>query len=258
MATVPSVYVILGTPGSGRREIVRDLVENGLEAADKVQVLLADSEAADPADALLAGRAATTVTRWTGAPDLPDADLVPGATVFLLADPRGDAVSQIEALKPWLAERGAELARVLAVVDCQFAEKHPALLAWYEACIHFADVVLLTHREGVANKWVSDFMRHFADQFFPCLFLQVKKAGLANPALVLEPQSRRVSQYFEEDYVDLSDIVIETGDDEAEEGEAVQPGEDDGIIPPEPYFVRLRSGRRAKEVPDPRPHFAAK
>jgi len=258
MATVPSVYFILGTPGSGRREIVRDLVENGLEAEAKVQVFLAESEPAAPADAALAARANTTVTRWTGAPDLPAARLEPGATVFLLADPHGDAVTQVESLKPWLVGRGAELARVLVVADCRFAERHPALLAWYEACIHFADVVLLTHREGVANKWVSDFMRHFADQFYPCLFIQVKKTGLPNPALVLEPQSRRVSQYFEEDYVDLSDVVIETGDDEAEEGEAVQPGEDDGIIPPEPYFVRLRSGRRAKEVPDPRPQFAAK
>lgn len=254
------VYFVLGTPGSGRREIVRDLIDNGFEPTDRVSVLLSEREEADPADVRLAGRAATTVQRYAGdAAGLPAGlELPAGAAVFLLADPREDVITQLEGLKAWVATRGGEVARIFTVVDCQFGERHPALLAWYEACIHFTDVVLMTKREGVANKWVSDFTRHFTEQFFPCLFLQVKKTGLANPALVLEPQPRRVSQYFEEDYVDLSDVVIETGDDEAEEGERVEPGEDDGIIPPEPYFVRMRSGRREKEVPDPRPHFGTK
>ena len=39
-----------------------------------------------------------------------------------------------------------------------------ALLAWYDACVHFSDVVLLQRREGVANKWVSDFLKHHEDQ----------------------------------------------------------------------------------------------
>lgn len=254
------VYFILGTPGSGRREIVRDLIDNGLDATERAVVLLADTEPADPADVALAARAATTVQRYVrGEASLPaKVKLESGSVVFLLADPLGDTVTQVEDLKPWLAARGAELARVFTVVDCQLAEKHPVLMQWFEACIHFSDVVLMTRREGVANKWVSDFTRHFTEQFFPCLFIQVKKTGLPNPALVLEPQPRRVSQYFEEDYVDLSDVVIETGDDEAEEGERVEPGEEDGVIPPESYFERLRGGRRVREVPAVRDYLAAK
>ena len=38
------VYFILGTPGSGRRGIVRDLIENGLGAEDQALVLLAEGE----------------------------------------------------------------------------------------------------------------------------------------------------------------------------------------------------------------------
>jgi len=252
------VYFILGTPGSGRRAIVRDLIENGIEG--KSLVLLAESEAADPVDEKLSALENAEVRRWTwtGAA-LPPVEGIDGATVFFLADSQVSPIDQLEALKPWLAAHGAELARIFCVVDCQLAEKQPVLRQWFDACIHFADVVFLTRREGLANKWLSDFIAHFKDQRFPCHFVQVKAKGdLATPLVWLDPTPRRVSQYFEEDYVDLSDVVIETGDDEAEEGEPVEPGEEDGIIPPEPYFVKLSSGRREREVPDVRDYLPKK
>lgn len=245
-----SVYFILGTPGSGRRAIVQDLVENGFAATDRIVVLVAGSEPADPADAKLAARAATTFVRWQPGPDgLPTSSLEADATVFLLADSRGDAVTQIESLKPWLARQGGELARIFCVVDCQFAERHAATALWFDACIHFSDVVLLTRRDGVENKWLSGFIRRYEEQFFPCHFMQVRKTGIANPALILEPQPRRVSQYFDE-FDALPEVEIETDDEE--------PDDDDAETPPaEPYFERNRSGRRVKELPDVRAFYPA-
>ncbi len=255
-----SVYFILGTPGSGRRGIVRDLIENGLAADEKALVLLAASEQNDPVEARLAALPNAEVRRWQWQePALPRVDLPAGATVFLLADSHASPIDQLEALKPWLKAQGAELARIFCVVDCALAEKQPVLRQWFDACIHFADVVFLTRREGVANKWLSDFIRHYKDECFPCHFVQVKAKGtLTTPLVWLDPSARRVSQYFEDDYVDLSDVVIETGDDEAEAGDAVEAGEEDGIIPPEPYFARLSSGRRAREVPDHRAYLPGK
>lgn len=246
------VYFILGTPGSGRRAIVRDLIVNGLGADEKAVVLLAESEASDPGDEKLAALANAEVRSWTWVPPtIPPMQLPVGVTVFLLADSLASPIDQIEALKPWLQAQGAELARIFTVVDCGLAEKQPVLRQWFDACIHFSDVVFLTNRAGVDNKWLSDFLKRFKDERFPCHFVQVKAKGdLPTPLVWLDPTPRRVSQYFEDDYVDLSDIVIETGDEEDEEGEPVEPGEDDGIIPPEPYFVRQRSGRREREVPD--------
>jgi hypothetical protein len=246
------VYFILGTPGSGRREIVRDLIENGLGPSDPVLVLLADGEPSDPAEEKLAARAATQVRRekWTPVA-LPGVKLPAGGSVFLLADVLADPITQIETLKPWLAQHGAELARIITVVDCRLAEQHPALRPWYEACVHFSDVVFLTKREGVANKWLSGFLRHFRDECFPSHFIQLKKDGVPNPALVLEPQPRRVSQYFDP-AEDLSGVEIETDDEEnAEEDDEDQP-------PTEPYFERLRNGRRAKELPDLRDYLPAR
>lgn len=251
-ASRPLVYLVLGTPGGGRRALVADLVENGLEPAAPVRVLLAAGEAADPADALLAARPNVEVQRWEwAAPGFPPLQAPAGATVFLLADPRVSPVDQVEALKPWLAAAGAELGRVLTVVDCSLAEREPALLAWYDACVHFSDAVLLTKRAGVANKWVSTFLRHYQSQQLPCHFIQLKKEGLANPALVLDPSPRRVSQYFDE-VDELPDVEIETDDEEGEEDE-------DGLVPEvDPYFERMRGGRRVKEVPDLRDYLPAK
>ncbi|MFZ5497327.1 MAG: hypothetical protein ACOZE5_18550 [Verrucomicrobiota bacterium] len=255
-----SVYFILGTPGSGRRALVRDLVENGLGADEQAVLLLAETEAADPADARLAALANLEVRRWKWtAPALPVLRLPAGATVFFLADSRASPIDQLEALKPWLQAQGAALARIFSVVDCGLAEKQPVLRQWFDACIHFSDVVFLTNRAGVGNKWLSDFLRHFKNERFPCHFVQVKAKGdLPTPLVWLDPTARRVSQYFEDDYVDLSDVVIETGDDEDEEGEPVEPSAEDGLIPPEPYFVRQRGGRRLKELPDLRDYLPSK
>jgi hypothetical protein len=250
MATVPSVYFILGTPGSGRRDLVRDLVENGLAAENRVVVLVATDEAADAAEEKLAARPRTEVRRCAWDKDgLPAEKLPADATVFLLAAAAADPITQLEALKPWLEQRGAELARIITVVDCQFAQKHPPLLQWYDALLHFSDVALLTRRAGVENKWLSDFLKHFQERYLPTLFIQCKKGDLPNPALVLDPVARRLSQYFDE-AEDLSDIVIETDDDEEPEE-----GEDDGLPPPEAYFERLRNGHRAKPLPNLRDYL---
>jgi hypothetical protein len=246
------VYFILGTPGSGRRAVMRDLIENGLAAEEKALVLLADREAADPADEKLAALANAEVRRWTWTePALPQVEGLAGATVFFIADSLASPMDQLEALKPWLEEHGATLARVFCVVDCQLAEKQPVLRQWFDACIHFADVVFLTRREGLANKWLSDFISHFKDQHFPCHFVQVKTKGdLTTPLVWLDPTARRVSQYFDEgeSYVIEG---LETDDEEDDE-------EDTGLLPPEPYFVRLTSGRRDKELPDLRDYLPKK
>ena len=244
-----SVYFILGTPGSGRREIVRDLVEHGLAPTDPVLVLLSAGEPADVIDEKLAQRGKTTIVRagWTPAA-LPSAGLPADGVVFFLADSHADPITQLELLHPWLLANGAQLARIFTVVDCQFAEKHRALRAWYKACIYFSDVVFLTKRAGVANKWISDFLGHFEDDCSPSLFIHLKKSGIENPALVLDPQPRRLAQYFDE-AVDLSEVEIETDEEEADEEN------DDGLPQPEPYFERLRSGRRVKELPDIRKYL---
>lgn len=243
-AEKPLVYLILGTRGAGRREVVADLIEGALGETDRPAVLLADDEAADEADARL-----PAPTRWSWRDDTIAAGLPREATqVFFVTSGRRNPVEQIEVFKAWLEAQGGELARVLCVVDCRLASKHPELLPWFEACVHFADVVLLNRREGVENKWVSGFLGHFQKLHYPCLFEMVKGGRVRNPALVLEPQARRMTHVFDEEqdwiFTDSSGEEI----DEQEESE----GEEEVEAAPEeePYFVRDAAGRRLKKVPD--------
>lgn len=242
----PLVYLILGATGSGRRQLLADLIQDGLAPEDRGAVMVSESE---PPDAAFDEKL-PRLTRWRWQDDRIDGAWAEEAThVFFVADGSRDPVDQVEAFKPWLAIGGGELARVLCIVDAQRAERHPALLAWYEACVHFADIVLLNKREGVANKWMSDFTNHFKKQFVPSLFELVKDGRVKNPALVLQPEARRLSHYLDEeqDWVftnadgDEIDEQEETGD-ENEEIEA-KPEED-------PYLVRDAAGRRAKRLPD--------
>lgn len=249
MDSVPSIYFVLGTPHSGRRAVLADLIENGIETGNRTLVLLEESEVADAGDAKLALLKSTEIRRWKwNGSELPGVSLEGVDTVFFVASSTGDPVTQLEALKPWLVHHHVELSRIFCVIDCQLAEKTPPLLPWYDACVHFSDVVFLSRREGVANKWLSDFLRRYADEFVPSLFLQLKKTGIANPALVLEPQPRRVSQYFDEGEVALPPgiEIEETGDEPDSDDE----DDDSELIQPEPYFERERSGRRVKELPN--------
>jgi hypothetical protein len=239
----PLVYLILGASGSGRREILAKLFEDLPEGA-RPAVMLAESETSAASDATL-----PNVVRWTAADDILAAALPRGAShVFFVTDGRRNPVDQVEAFKPWIEAQGGELARVFCIVNCQLGEKHPALLAWFEACVHFSDVVLLNRREGVQNKWVSDFLGHFKKQFYPCLFETVKEGRVKNPALVLEPEARRMSHVFDGD---TAWIFTNAEGDEIDEQDEVDDEDEVEAAPEEdPYFVRDAAGRRQKKLPD--------
>lgn len=237
----PLVYVILGATGSGRREIVADLIDAGLATDESARpvVLMAEDEPASEFDSHLPARAP-----WSRDEGGIVAEHPPDAThLFFIADGRGNPIDQLEALKPWLAAADAELGRIICVVNCRLAEAHPPLLAWYDACIHFSDIVLLHQRQGVENRWISDFLARYREKFYPCLFETVKQGRIKNPALVLEPQARRMSHSFDEE-VDWV-VAGEAGADED-----VEDGEVDVAPEVDPYFERRPGGRRVIEIPD--------
>lgn len=241
----PLVYLILGASGSGRRELLIDLIEGGLAEGDRPAVMVSADEAAEAADTKL-----PLVSRWEWRDDVIVGELPREAThVFFLTDGRRNPIDQTEVFKAWLETQGGELARVLCVVNCQLVEKHPPLLAWFEACVHFADVVLLNRREGVENKWVSDFLTHFKKQYFPCLFETVKEGRVKNPALLLEPQARRMTHVFDEEQ---DWIFTDSSGEEIDEQEESEDGDDEIEAKQEedPYFERRNGGRRVKELPD--------
>lgn len=257
------VYVILGAPGSGRREVLSDLITDGLNPVDeRAHVYLPAGEPVRPEDEKL-GASSVARMAWNAELQLLVADAPPpeATHVFIVLDGRIDPVDQLEALKPWLAAHALPVARILTVVHCQLAEKTPALASWFDACIHFSDIVLLGRREGVSNKWVSDFRRRYEAQYMPCLFEMVKGGRVKNPAAVLDPVARRLSQFFdptEWDDIDLADVEIGESDDE--DGENVRPLsktelDPDDQPPVEPWLERDAAGRRKQPLPDIRKYL---
>ena len=240
MPESPLVYLILGASGSGRREVVADLIDGGEIESGRSAVMLAEGETPAPADE---NHAPVFRWRWTSGQMIDGALPENADPVFFFAHGRLNPVDQLEAFKPWLDAQGGGLGRIICVVNCQLAERHPALLRWYDACVHFSDVVLLNRREGVSQKWIGEFEARFRGQFFPCVIEIVKGGRVRNPALILEPQALRISHAFD-DEVDWE--TVEGGDEAVDEEEAdeveMQPAED-------PYFARNAAGRRIKEIP---------
>lgn len=240
----PLVYLILGAAGSGRRKVLTDLLEDGLVAGDRPAVMLAAGETADEADAKL-----PALTRWSWTDGQIVGVLPVGAThTFFISDGRENPVEQIEVFVAWLEAQSGQIARVLTVVNCQLVEKNAALMLWYDACVHFSDIVLLNKREGVANKWMSDFQTYFKKQFVPCLFEFVKDGHIKNPALVLDPQARRMSHVFD----DEQDWIFKTTEGEIidEDQETEGDEEVEATREEEPYFARDAAHRRVKRLPD--------
>jgi hypothetical protein len=252
------VYVILGAPGSGRREVIADLIAGGLDpATERAHVYLPTGEERRPEDEML-GAASVSPLAWNGDLQLLVADAPPAACthIFFLLDGRIDPVDQLEALKPWLAAHSLPVARIFTVVHCQLAQAHPELQPWFDACIHFSDVVMLNRREGVANKWLSEFRRRYEDQHMPFVFELVKAGKVKNPPAILDPVARRLSQFFdptEWDEVDLEGVEI--GESEDEDGENSRPLaaselDPDDQPPLEPWLERDAAGRRRRALPD--------
>ncbi|GAB5559445.1 MAG: hypothetical protein SynsKO_10920 [Synoicihabitans sp.] len=246
------VYLILGAPGSGRREVVADLIEGGLDETDSAAVFLSARE-----EASALGDAAMAIWEWTE--DLTMVgDWPKGADVgFFVADGRIDPVDQVEAFKSWAASHGASVVRVICVAHCALLHEHEELMAWYDACIHFSDIVLLNRRDGVPNKWVSDYQTRFAKRFLPCLVEMVRKGRIKNPALVLDQQARRMSHWFDEDDSDGWRAFVAEAEDVIIEDEAEGEEDLDETEPVDEYLERNLGGGRRKRIPDIREFLPA-
>lgn len=234
----PLVYLIYGIPGSGRREVLFDLIDGGLEGKEQALYFRHEGEAASPFDEQLEALDTVGIVDWK----LSDAKVTHGEInaapekIIFLAPGSCDPADAAEAVKTWTELNNCQIARVITVVHCAFLSNNSTAQAWFDACIHFSDIVLMNRRESVNNKWIRAFELGYQKQFSPARFIMVKKGRVANPLEVLEPEARRLSLYFDE--------LIPIEDDEFEDDE--QPED----TKPDKYIERLESGQRAYRVPD--------
>ena len=249
------LYIFLGAEGSGRREVLLDLIEMGLpEHSATMTLYLSEDEPPSPLDEEFHAIPHSAILNYRLEDEFKiNAENTPPDTsaVFFLTDGRANPVDQIEALKYWMHSRELALVRIITIVNCRLGQAHNALFAWFEACVHFSDTVLLNKRTDETEKWVINFCGHFRKHCYPCEFQLVKKGQVENPATALDDQTRRLTLIFD----DLADSCAPPNifEDSAGnwESENEENREDfDPEIRPDPYLERLPSGLRAKSIPD--------
>lgn len=238
MSDRPLVYLIFGIPDSERRSVLYDLIEGGLPRTEHVLYFRPKGEIDSPYDEKIAALDHVSAVDW----ELVEGKVKHGTIsaapekIFFLAPGTSNPADVIEALKSWITHNQCELGRIITVVHCTFLSQQEQSRAWFKACIHFSDVVLLARRESVDNKWLKEFEAEYRKACFPCHLELVSQGKAKNPVAVLEPEARRLSLYFDE--------LIPIEDDEFEDEE--QPED----LKPDLYIERNESGQRAHPIPE--------
>lgn len=236
MSECPPVYLIYGIPGSERRSILYDLIEGGLPQSEQVLYFRPEGEIDSPQDAAIQALENVSVVEWELSGGKVKHGRIAAAAdrIIFLAPGISDPAEVAEALKAWIGHNNCELARIITVVHCSFLKEEEKSKGWFDACIHFSDVVLLARRESVDNKWLKSFQTRYRKECFPCHVELVTHGKAKNPAAVLEPEARRMSLYFDE--------LIPIEEDEFEDEEQPQDTK------PDPYIERNEGGQRARPI----------
>lgn len=260
-------YVFTGAAGSGRREVMADLLAWSSQTPGERQsfVVFVPEGEKSVSNEVFDGIA--DVLSWNGVGEALEMPSIPEGTdvAFILLDGLANPVDQFENLATWLQNHPeVELARVLTVVNSRLLFEKPGLKLWFDALVHFSDVVLFNNRAEVPNKWFSDFKQRFVKECYPCMFELVKDGRVHNPAEVLYPEARRMSLAFDfleaDTLANSSDalltdyeIVDETENEDA--GVVVEDEEEDESPEPEKFFERDAAGRRRIRLPDIKAHL---
>ena len=238
MSESPKVYLLLGPKGSGRRKIFLDLIQELLESSSILWFRhCSDSEASYASiNARIEGLSSLECVQWT----LENSKIKHSSIkanpdyIFFMAPADVDLAETIEGLKGWLNKNDCTLTRIITVIHSEMACHNAIALKWFEASMHFSDIVLLNKRELVEGKWVQDFISNYKKRYFPTRFEYVKKDQVSNPMDILDHQVYRNSLYFDE--------LMPIEEDEIEELQSEDTKED-------PYIERLESGKRVKPIP---------
>ncbi|MDP0501727.1 MAG: hypothetical protein Q7P63_16660 [Verrucomicrobiota bacterium JB022] len=251
------LYIILGVNPADRILLADFLIRTGWEASEKVSLWLEEADL--PTTEHKLARQIQIEAIASGTPTIPAGEESEAA--FLLPPLGDDPRDWLEAVRGWQEEFDLDLARIITIFDCPAVHDHPSLRQWYDACMHFSDVLLFSHRDAVEKKWVSELERDLQKHAYPFMVATLKKSGaVEGPSELLFPEARRLSQFFDEpepleaptEYMGI-EIVDETPEEvleeiEDEEGEAEpQPGD----AASDPYLARYDYGQRKIKIPLP-------
>jgi len=236
----PLVFLFLGCKGSDQFRVLADLIEFGTGKEEISALYHAAGDAENVASDFQVKHREVKVAAYQIVDGRLEISVPEGVElVFIAAEGVADPTDLVEAFHAWLPGSGCALGRVVTVLHCDLAVRQKVAFDWFECCIHFSDVVLLSRREKVTNKEMKRFLDHYEEECYPCLWEYVKKGRVSNPSLVLDTQPRRISRIFDEpEFFDDDEE-----DDELEEDVA-------GDVTKDRFLKRASGGMRSVELPD--------
>ncbi|NCG09097.1 MAG: hypothetical protein GWO81_05960, partial [Verrucomicrobia bacterium] len=164
MPESPRVYIIFGIPDSERRATFYDLIVSGLPKDSPALYFKPKGEADGSFDEKIAALKNLQTVPWELRENKVEHERIeaPAEAIFFLTPGTADPADAAEAIKAWSDNNHCQIARVITLVHCDFLQANPATQAWFEACIHFSDFVLLARRENTSQKWLKDFQARFS------------------------------------------------------------------------------------------------
>ena len=155
MAESPKVYLILGPNGSGRRALLADFIDSS-ESESSVLYFKHRDEIINDYDSSLESLNALSTVLWSieGSKIKHESISVSPSSIFFIAPASIDLADVMEGLKGWLGKNDCQLTRIITIIDCKSLSENNSQNSWYEAAVHFSDMVLLNRREGVSEKWI--------------------------------------------------------------------------------------------------------
>ena len=234
MAESPKVYLILGPNDSGRRALLSDFIDS-LESEKSVLYFKHKDEITNNYDSSLERLNNVRMLLWS----VEDSKVkhesinINPSSIFFIVPASTLLADVMEGLKGWLAKNSCQLTRIITVINCKSLSEDDSQNNWYDAAVHFSDIVLLNRREGVSEKWIRDLQIDKKRQFYPTRFELVKKNRVINPSDILDSQIFRTSLFFD-DFISI----------EEDEFQDLLP-EDRRM---DPYIERLENGKRRKSI----------
>ncbi len=232
--------LLLSGPNPGRWKLVRETIHQALPKDEGVNLYVSPAET-ESAHAWFAPDR-FTVAQW----EVRGGDLVfseplsPERANLLAYGPPEFPADLLDALVAGFRASAYEMGRIATQVHCGWCATHDEARAWFDAAIHFSDLVLLDNREEVEDQWVRDFQERFHKQRYPCLFDLVRKGLPKHPHWLFDSQPRRLSLVFDPD--DLSGLGPVAFDDE--DDDPIEEDEPAG----DPFLRRNAAGEREKPI----------
>ncbi len=246
MNTIPT-YLIIGTPGSGRRGVIWDVIQKALGDDDFCGVFISENEAPAQSDKRIASAQNAGIIRYRDADDaiekIAALDKEKFSQIFFFADASRNLADDIEDFKRIVDAGDARLARIWGVLDCGLlAARREDVQPYADALSHFSDCLLLSRREGLQNREVAEIKSVYEKQCKPHMFEYVDKDfHVKHPIEMMIEEARRISMVF--DPVDPVDELDIDEDNLPEEPFSLE-------RKPDPYLERLPNGLRKKPIPD--------